>query len=387
MMLKTFEALETDDPQLNELLGSNFGLQQLLTSFPVYVSCLDRDLHVVMVNRVSDDIAHIPILGMDSSLFVPPLRRREYEEKCRRILQRGTMEVFEYVSPRSLLVYNSQMGPLRAADETIVGIVAATTDVTEWRRAKRRADDALRIEREATRQLRELDELKNEFVAKVAHDLRTPITTIQGFADTMAYRWSDFDDDEKLRFLDLISQGTRQLMVLVEDILEVSNIESAEFRVELANVNLAVPLAMLEAHFDVITAPGRISWDVPRGLPLVRADERRLVQVVTNLVSNALKFSDAASVVHVSAAVTEDGERVRITVRDEGIGIDGDDLPRLFEKFVQLNATDRPFSGGSGLGLYITRSLVEAQGGAVWIESEPGVGTTVFVELRTTPCD
>jgi PAS domain S-box-containing protein len=381
-MVQTLDLLETDDPQLNELLGSVFGLHQLLESFPDYVSCLDRSCRIVLVNRVSEELAGIPILGMPSGMFVPPLRRREYEQLCRRVLERGTVETFEFVSPRSLFTYQSRMAPLRTPSGEVVGIVATTTDVTEWRRAMRRADDALRIEREATRQLRELDELKNEFVAKVAHDLRTPITTIQGFADTMVHRWSAFSDEDKLRFLDLISQGSRQLMVLVEDILEVSNIESAEFRIELGDVDLTKPLRMLAAHFDVITAPGRILWDVPDDLPHVRGDERRITQIVTNLVSNALKFSDDDSVVRVSARARDDGSHVRLRIGDEGVGIAPDDLPRLFGKFVQLNQPrDRPYPGGSGLGLYITRSLVEAQGGTVWIESELGVGTTVFVDL------
>jgi signal transduction histidine kinase len=380
-MVQTLDVLATTDPRLHEVLASTFGLQQLLSSLPDYVTCLDPGLHIVMVNRVSAELDHVPVLGMHSSLFVPPLRRREYERLCRRVLTRGALEIFEFTSPRSLLVYESRMAPLRTTDGAIVGIVTTTTDVTEARRASRRADDALRIEREATRRLRELDELKNEFVAKVAHDLRTPITTIQGFADTMAYRWSDFDDDEKLRFLDYISQGTRQLMVLVEDILEVSNIESAEFRVELAEVDLARLLDVLAEHFAVITPTGRIVWSIPNDLPLVRADARRMTQVVTNLVSNALKFSDPETTIHVRAVTAEAGDHVQLSVTDAGIGIATSDLPRLFGKFVQLNSRTRPFTGGSGLGLYITRSLVEAQGGSIRIESELNIGTTVFVQI------
>jgi signal transduction histidine kinase len=379
-----FEMVESGDSQLDELLGSEFGVRQLLASFPDYVTCLDLDGRIVLVNRVSTELDGVPVVGVDSSLFVPPLRRREYVLLCRRVVESRTTETFEFTSTRSLLRYRSRLAPLCTPEGKVLGIVSTTSDVTELRRAMRRADDALRVEREATRKLRDLDELKNEFVAKVAHDLRTPITTVQGFADTMLFRWSEFDDDEKLRFLDLISQGTRQLMVLVEDILQVANIESAEFQVELDDIPLHRPLEMLAEQFAVITPRGRIDWSVPDTLPLVRADEQRMIQVVTNLVSNALKFSEPDTVVRVSAQAAQASDTVRLRVEDEGIGIAQKDLSRLFGKFVQVDQsrTGRATPPGSGLGLYITQSLVEAMGGDVWIESTVGVGTTVVVELQ-----
>lgn len=382
IVVQTLDILESTDPQLSELLRSVYGLHQLLESFPDWVTVLDRSLRIVLVNRVVSELEHVPVLGMDSALFVPPLRRRQYERVCRRVIERGAMGTFEFIAQRSLRIYEARMAPLRARDGQVVGIVSTTTDVTEWRRAMRRADDALRLEREATRQLRELDDLKNEFVAKVAHDLRTPITSVQGFAETMLYRWTEFSDEERLRFLGLISQGARQLMVLVEDILELSSIESAHFRVQLTDVDLRATLRTLAEHFEVITAPGRIEWDVPELLPPVRGDARRITQIVTNLLSNALKFSEPSMPVTVRAAPTTDGSHVELRVEDQGIGIASRDLPRLFDKFVQLNKpVGRTLPGGSGLGLYIAHSLVAAQGGSIRIESEPGVGTSVVVQL------
>jgi signal transduction histidine kinase len=172
-------------------------------------------------------------------------------------------------------------------------------------------------------------------------------------------------------------------MVLVEDILQVANIESAEFQVQLGDVPLHRPVEMLAEHFAATTPPGRIEWSVPADLPLVRADEQRMTQVITNLVSNALKFSEPDTTIRVIAGPADGGSRVQLRVEDEGIGIAASDLPRLFDKFVQLDQSkDRPVPAGSGLGLYITRSLVEAQGGSVWIESELGAGTAVVVELQ-----
>ena len=222
---------------------------------------------------------------------------------------------------------------------------------------------------------------RTDFIGIVSHDLRSPMATISGFVDTLSANWSRFDDEHKMRMLDRIGRSTAQLARLVENILHVSQIESGKLHYKITDVDVSELVRRVAG--ENADPPERISIRVPDDLPSAQGDDIRQWQVLSNLVTNALKFSPADTTVEISAESS--GDYVRISVRDEGMGIDPADRDRLFEKFARLDQPDGLAVKGSGLGLYICKAMVEAQGGTIEVDGEPGRGSTFSYTIPTTP--
>ncbi len=273
----------------------------------------------------------------------------------------------------------------------VTGTVVSLSDITQrrmleetLRKANARAQAALENEREAVEQLRGLDQLKNEFVAMVAHDLKSPMTVIGGLADTMTAKWDRLENPRKMEFLGLISENVRKLADLVDDVLQVARIESNEISYLIAPFDLGTLVSrtaeeMLQAHPD-----RTIEVTVAAGLPPASGDEQRIWQVVTNLLSNALKFSPEGSTVEVNV-IHDDDDSLRVDVRDHGHGIRSEEMSKLFQKFSRLTQAGPGGAKGTGLGLFICKRMVEEQGGTIWAESELGSGSTFSFTLPTAP--
>jgi signal transduction histidine kinase len=226
-------------------------------------------------------------------------------------------------------------------------------------------------ERETTTRLRELDELKNEFVGIVAHDLRSPMTIITGYVDTVLQRWDVLGDEQKQQLLGVASRHTKRLAAFVGDVLQVSRMESGDVPYDIRPFDLG---ALVERTAAEMATPDRpVVATVPPGVPRALADEDRQWRVLTNLISNAQKFSPDGTPVAVSLCA--EGGTLAVAVADRGPGIPAEDLPKLFGKFSRL-APAPDGEKGTGLGLYICKSLVEAQGGTIDVTSAVGEGTT-----------
>ena len=244
-------------------------------------------------------------------------------------------------------------------------VVVSLRDVTE--NDSRATEQSETIER-----LRELDRLRTDFVGIVSHDLRSPMATIVGFVDTMRANWSRFEDDHKLRMLDRIARSTDQLSRLVENVLQVSQIESGKIDYKIKEVDLVALIERVAEENDGDT--NRIEVRIEDDLPAARADDIRQWQILSNLVTNALKFSGADRPVEIAAR--RSGGLLEVAVKDRGIGIDPEDKERLFAKFARLEQPQDLNVKGSGLGLYICKAMVEGQGGTISVDSEPGRGAT-----------
>jgi PAS domain S-box-containing protein len=242
-----------------------------------------------------------------------------------------------------------------------------------------------RLERElvtSNERLKELDTLKNDFVAMVAHDLRSPMTVIAGFADALTKNWDSYSDEQKTEFLATIARNTSSLSALIEDVLRVSRIEGEGFTYDVKPFDFAALVARTVGEASRHEEAGEIKVSVPERLPPALADQDRQWQVLTNLLSNAVKYSPPSSPVEVEVSL-QDGF-IKVAVSDHGYGIEGKDLPRLFEKFTRLHNTEGKKIKGTGLGLYICKKMIEAQGGSISVESRPGRGSTF---TYTVPAD
>jgi signal transduction histidine kinase len=237
---------------------------------------------------------------------------------------------------------------------------------------------AYEAERKTVEELRRLSALRADFVSLVSHELRTPMAAVIGASRTLQQRWRELSPDQRESFLDLIAGETARLADLIRDVLDTSRIEAGTFSFRFGDVDLARLVRDTVATAQLGQDEVRLRADVRDPLPEIRGDAERLRQVLTNLIDNAIKYSPAGGEVEVRA-YPENGW-ARIDVRDHGPGIAKEDQKLIFEKFGRVTGPDasRP---GTGLGLFIARSIAEAHGGALEVHSAPAQGATFTLEL------
>jgi signal transduction histidine kinase len=248
--------------------------------------------------------------------------------------------------------------------------------------ARAEAESAHRLLLEQNGRLRELDHLKDEFVALVSHELRTPLTSITGYLELVMEDTGELADEQR-RFLKIVERNSRRLLRVVDDLLFVAQIESGKLALELEDVELAAVAAeSVEAARPA--AEGKEIEVVleTQPLPLVRGDRARLGQLLDNLVSNAVKFTAQGGRVLVTLGQLR--EDALVTVTDTGIGIPQSEQRHLFERFFRSSSAQERAIGGTGLGLAIARAIVQAHGGGIDFASTEGEGTTFRVRLPLT---
>jgi PAS domain S-box-containing protein len=224
---------------------------------------------------------------------------------------------------------------------------------------------------------REVDQLKSSLVSTVSHELRTPLTMIQGFSELLLTR-DDLGATRSREALEQVHASAKRLGRLIDDLLSVSRIDSGKLTADLSPVDLAGVVAEVVRTFGDENGC-RFVAEIEPGLPAVLADRDKMVQIVTNLASNAVKYSSDRSPVRIVAHST--GNHAEVSVIDHGIGMTDAECSQIFEKFTRSARPEVQKVGGTGLGLYITKSLVELQHGQVWVRSDPGEGSTFSLSL------
>lgn len=237
--------------------------------------------------------------------------------------------------------------------------------------------------RDAYEQQKELDILKDQFIMTASHELRTPLTAVQGYIELLQNYNARLNTEERAEFIAKAQRGCDELVLMVGNIMDSSRMQVDINEVSLGPVSLAASVAHVLEIMEGVTIREnrRIRLDVPGDIVVI-ADELRLRQIILNLVGNAVKYSPAASPLEISASVTLEESTLRI--RDFGSGIPPGDQPRLFERFMRLERDMNSPVRGAGLGLYISKQLVEAMGGHMWVESsgKEGEGSVFAFSLK-----
>jgi PAS domain S-box-containing protein len=227
---------------------------------------------------------------------------------------------------------------------------------------------------------REVERLKSDFVATISHELRTPLAAIYGAALTLRRRDVRLGEPQRSGLLEVIANESDRLARIVNDILWASRLESGTMQTMIERTDAtALAREIVDAAAQYSPPNVRLVFDAPSEPPLVACDPDKVRQVVTNLVDNAIKYSPDGGSVRIAAYVV--GDRLRFAVNDEGLGVPPEEQERIFEKFYRLDPNLTRGVGGTGLGLYISRELVERMGGRIWVESSGTSGSTFFFEL------
>jgi hypothetical protein len=337
------------------------------------------------------------IVGRKLAVVVPADRLDELSSVARKI---NAGEGVEDHETRALRKDGTEVdvsltaSPIHDDGGAVTGAAVIARDITHLKRqqtqleallAKERvartdAEDAQQALAEQNERLRELDRLKDEFIALVSHELRTPLTSIHGYLELLLDGGAGELDPEQQRFLTVVERNSKRLMQLVGDLLFMAQVEAGKLALDLEEVDLkqvlsecleaAKPVAddsQIELHADLVETPSMLG------------DRSRLAQVLDNLISNALKFTPSSG--RVSVRVSRTGGDAVVEVADTGVGIPKEEQERLFERFFRSsNATEQAIPG-TGLGLTIAKAIVERHDGSIEIESAEGKGTTVRVRL------
>ncbi|HEX2988233.1 MAG TPA: ATP-binding protein, partial [Chloroflexota bacterium] len=332
------------------------------------------------------------LLGTESSVMAGPSGRGGHAKGSTSLLVSrvlaGEVVLGESLTVSSTgrdLVLSASASPVRTEDREIDGAVVVLRDVTAER---------------------EVERIKDEFVATVSHELRTPITAVLGYTDILLRGLRGELSPKQTEAMSAVRNAGQRLLALINDLLDMSRLEAGKQSANLVPLDLSSCIVRATATVSMLAGARGIAMEsrVADGLPLVLADDELLQRILGNLLSNAIKFTPEGGTVTISAAPVggqkmaqfsflspgnEDGGAIAVLVTDTGVGIPLEHQERIWDKFQQVDSSSRRMFGGTGLGLSITRGLVELHGGRVWVESEgvPGKGSTFGFTLQVASTD
>jgi two-component system phosphate regulon sensor histidine kinase PhoR len=332
--------------RLSELGHERDEMQALIDAMAEGVVALTEDARILRTNRAARALLALP----QSALFAPVGAMVRHPD-LRDLLEESVVKPFRAreiaLGDRHLII------SARLLDQG--GSVVTFLDVSEMRR---------------------LEQVRRDFVANASHELKTPLTTIRGFAETLL----EDDPPDKLRreFLGSIRDNTLRLQRMVEDLLDLSRLESGTWSARREEVDVGLLAGEAWSDFRERAAAAGVGFTM-EGTALVLADEQGLRQILRNLLENSLRYTSRGGTIGVR--IQQAGKVVRVEVADSGAGIPSRSLPRIFERFYRADTARARSEGGTGLGLAIVRHLVQAMGGEVGAESELGKGTTIWFTL------
>jgi len=332
----------------------------ILGSMVEGVAVVNASERLVFANPGFAEILGLDVPPTSGSKLLEVVRQTELIQAVREVLGGETRVQSEIVTGTLRQhFFAATVAAVRAGDTT--GAVVVLHDITE---------------------LRKLERVRRDFVANVSHEFRTPLTAIQGFAETLLAGAMD-DPQNRTRFLEIILEHSRRLARLTEDLLMLSKMDAERLELEIHGINVrqliesCVETSQRRAEEKTLN----VSMNTPADLPDIAGDRRRIAEVLQNLLDNAIQYTLPGGKIVLSAVAR--GNEVVFTVTDTGIGIPRAEQPRIFERFYRVDVARSREAGGTGLGLSIAKHLVEAHGGRLWVESEVGQGSKFHFSVPT----
>jgi two-component system phosphate regulon sensor histidine kinase PhoR len=332
----------------------------ILSSMIEGVAVVGSNERILYCNRAFEQILELHEGSSQGKKLVEALRQAELVSAVRQVLPGGEEVTGELeVGTIRRRSFSVTAAPVQGAREN--SAVLVLHDITELRR---------------------LERVRRDFVANVSHEFKTPLTAIQGFAETLLGGALD-DKANRARFVEIIREHSQRLARLTDDLLKLSRIEAGQLDLELRSVNVEALInsCVETARFKAESKGLHIHVQVQPGIPAVRGDNARLAEVLQNLVDNAMQYTPPSGRIDVQARAED--HSVVFTVADTGIGIPESDLERIFERFYRVDAARSREAGGTGLGLSIARHIVEAHGGRIWVESAIGQGSRFHFSIAS----
>jgi signal transduction histidine kinase len=378
--------------------------QVILEDRKITYCITDRDLRVIQASDAAGLLASPDdVLGRSLLELTPELIGSEMvladilAGKLPRFELAGVNRIADdqrtiYLTLISLPYNNSggQVSGLIHLMQDMTDLVAIEQRVTQQRNELRLLRDELcRCNQQlaaAHAELQSLDEMKSRFVSIAAHELRSPLTAINGYLELLMDNGAGCFTDLQRDYLDIIQSSTHRLLSITSDLLDLTRIETGRLELVLQPIDLAALLrAVTNEYAAQIEAKGQqCTLLIPDGLPAALCDSLRASQILGNLISNATKYTPAGGAISIQLERAADEGFLQVAVRDTGVGIPVAEQKRVFERFFRASNALAAGALGAGLGLHITRALVELHGGEIWLESEVGQGATFFVTFPIT---
>lgn len=347
--LELYSSLQRQNAVLEET--KNY-MQRILDSFPQHIAVFDQDLRIVFANS-----------GYSRSVLSNEMVSRisQLVQKAFLAGSRQTLELEENAT-----FYSIVAEPIEYEGQPQVLLII--TDVTNTKEVER---------------LKAIDQLKTEFVASISHELKTPLAAIKAYAETILMSIEMLDQQTLNEFVQIIYKESQHLESILEELLDFSKLEQRTLVLEKSTFDLTGLVREVMRSLEELAKTKQVRLELLTKEPvLIRADQRRMRQVITNLLNNSIKYSkEDAQDKYVRVRIERKNENVLLEVSDNGIGIPKEYHQKMFERFFRVGSVMDYRTEGAGLGLTIAKEIVELHGGRIWLESEPNVGTTVFIEI------
>ncbi|MBN1221554.1 MAG: HAMP domain-containing protein [Anaerolineae bacterium] len=350
---------------VNRLLAEKRRSEAIIRSITDGLVVVDADFKIVAINPMAASILNTGLNQAEGKHFFDVIQNHELYEYMKTVAQTGQSPKLDEVESTLAIEYGEQthhyrfaITPVKTQGDQMLGVVLLLQDVTKFK---------------------ELNRLKSEFVMTASHELRTPLTSIAMSIGLLMENASVNLSENERELLQAAQEDVERLRALVNNLLDLSRIEAGRLELDLKPVSV---LFLVEKAVSTLLAQIEeknieLSQTIPADLPNVNADPNKVTWVITNLLANALRYTNRCGHIRVSAELVS--EFVYVAVSDDGIGIPLEFQKKIFEKFVQVESGKS--SGGSGLGLAICREIIKAHGGTIWVNSTPGQGSTFTFTL------
>lgn len=346
------------EDKIHEIEIKNQHLVAILESMVEGIIVVDKASRIVSINSSVEKIFNISKQNLEGKVFLEVIRNNDIAEIINKVLKKG-----EFTSCELTLMWPVQKifqinaSPIFEKEE-VSGCLLVIHDITE---------------------IRKLETMRRDFVANVSHELKTPLTSIKGFVETLLEGALE-DKENNRHFLKIIQEHGERLNKLVDDLLSLSHLESKEILLEKGIFNLRQQVEKVIMGFKEQLKKRNVDLknEIPANIS-INADKDKIEGVFTNLIDNAIKFNKENGIIKISSQ--QEGDKIKSIVEDSGVGIPDKDIPRIFERFYRVDKARSRELGGTGLGLSIVKHIVELHGGTVGVESVEGLGSKFWFTL------